>query len=63
MKPWDRFNRWYARKYVCPFWGHKLDDGIIWYEDTFKPGVLQLKGRAGQHCQNCGESVPDEDAG
>lgn len=63
MKWWKDLNHWYARKYVCPFWGHKIDDGVIWYEDATRAGVLQLAGRAGQRCENCGEEVPREDAG
>jgi hypothetical protein len=59
--PIRRFSNWYAGKYVCPFWGHKIDDSIEWLDAT-KDGVLKLAGRTGNYCENCGEVIPREDA-
>lgn len=58
--PFRRIDRWYARNYVCPFWGHRIDNDTTWLDAT-KDGVLRIPGRVGNYCENCGEVVAVDD--
>lgn len=59
MKWWTKLQHWYARKYVCPFWGHKSAEESWWTDSN---GMVTVLGRVGRRCDNCGEAIPNEDA-
>lgn len=58
MNPWTRAERWYARTYVCPQWGHKPYGEYGWDEDT--EGKFDKQAALKGVCENCGGVIPDD---
>lgn len=60
-RPWRDLQRAYARRYLCPEWGHKEAGAYGWSRDDAGKWDKQaaLKGT----CENCGGVIPDDEVG
>lgn len=56
MKWWDQLQRWYAKRFVCPYWGHKPAGAYGWGPKYI--GKFDKQAGALGTCEHCGEVIP-----